>query len=142
MTTDVTPSEQVTRVLVDDADLLAILAQPPNEQDSTYLIQPEQALDLLLSPTLPELQSDDEGSELSLTLLDDTQPPSRKRSRDDFEEEDEDPFGFEFLDVVQLEDLAPLTKKPFVNDEELCLDFLNDDFSDSNVEVFESFTAV
>jgi hypothetical protein len=142
MTTDVTPSEQVTRILVDDADLLAILAQPPNEQDSTYLIQPEQALDLLLSPTLPELQSDDEGSELSLTLLDDTQPPSRKRSRDDFEEEDEDPFGFEFLDVVQLEDLAPLTKKPFVNDEELCLDFLNDDFADSNVEVFEPFTAV
>lgn len=142
MTADVTPSEQVTRILVDDADLLAILAQPPDEQDSTYLIQPEQALDLLLSPTLPELQSDDEGSELSLTLLDDTLPPSRKRSRDDFEEEDEDPFGFEFLDVVQLEDLAPLTKKPFVNDEELCLDFLNDDFSDSNVEVFEPFTAV
>lgn len=142
MTADVTSQqEEVTKIVVDDVDLLAILALPPDEQDSTLLIQPEQALDLLFSPTLPDLQSDDEGSELSLALLDDT-TQSRKRSREDYEdeEEDDDPFGFEFLDVVQLEDPAPLAKKPFVNDEELCLDFLND--FESKVEVFEPFTAV
>ncbi|KAG2178513.1 hypothetical protein INT44_001665 [Umbelopsis vinacea] len=136
MTNDVTPN--TTTVIVDDADLLAILADDNNLDDTTteLIIQP--TLEFLLSPNLPELQSDDEGSELSLTLLDDA--PSRKRSREDFEEDDADPFGFELLDVIQLEDPPHLAKKPFVNDEELSLDFL-DDF-ESNPEIVEPFITV
>lgn len=153
MTDDVTPSttttptttpshtEQVTDI-VDDADLLAILANDDTtieQQDmdnSELIVQP--TLEFFLSPNLPELQSDDEGSELSLTLLDDA--PSRKRSRDDFEEDNADPFGFELLDVIQLEEPPHLAKKPFVNDEELSLDFL-DDF-ESNPEIVEPFITV
>ena len=147
MTDDVTPSttpshtERVTDI-VDDADLLAILADDDDttieqQQDNSELIvQP--TLEFFLSPNLPELQSDDEGSELSLTLLDDA--PSRKRSRDDFEEDNADPFGFELLDVIQLEEPPHLAKKPFVNDEELSLDFL-DDF-ESNREIVEPFITV
>jgi hypothetical protein len=134
MTHDVT-NTPVTD-MVDDADLLAILAEEDESPDNTVL-------EFLLSPNLPELQSDDEGSELSLTLLDDdasSSTPSRKRSREDFEEDDADPFGFELLDVIQLEDPPHLAKKAFVNDEELSLDFL-DDF-ESSPDIIEPFITV
>ncbi|CAM0138679.1 unnamed protein product [Umbelopsis sp. WA50703] len=120
------PGSDVPSPIVDDVELLAILNQPDA---------------LLLSPSLPELQSDNDDSEFAWSFID-SHPP-RKRSRDVYEDEDEDdedPLGFEFLDVVQLEDTAPLAKKPFVDDAELSLDFLND-FDTNSIEVIEPFTA-
>lgn len=120
------PTALLTTPIVDDVDLLAIL----NQQDP-----------LMLSPSLPELQSDNDDSEFSWSFIDSN--PPRKRSRDVYEDDDEDeedPLGFEFLDVVQLEDAAPLAKKPFVDDAELSLDFLND-FDTNSIEVIEPFTA-